>query len=116
MEILITGDFCPINSFSKALDDPRFVDEVRKISKGADLSITNLECPLTDKESPINKTGPALKAPLYLASSIHQLGFNLVTLANNHIMDYECEGLKSTFDELKNNNIPYIGAGRTGKK
>jgi len=39
-------------------------------------------------------------------------GFNIVNIANNHIMDYGEEGLFDTIDILKKSNIRFIGAGR----
>src|SRR5699024_9531699 len=42
---------------------------------------------------------------------ITQLNPELVTLANNHILDHGEMGLNSTLNVLENNNIKYIGAG-----
>lgn len=114
MKIFITGDFCPINradisnSSSKEILDKDF----KKLIKEADYSITNLECPLTIHNTPISKTGPALKADPENIRFLKENGFNLVTLANNHIMDYGSKGLKDTLSVLKENNINYVGAGK----
>lgn len=113
MKIFITGDFCPINradisnSSSKEILDKDF----KKLIKEADYSITNLECPLTIHNTPISKTGPALKADPENIRFLKENDFNLVALANNHIMDYGSEGLKETIHHLERNNIEYVGAG-----
>ncbi len=41
----------------------------------------------------------------------HEMGVDLVTLANNHVYDYGTLAFNETLDTFKNANIPYIGAG-----
>jgi poly-gamma-glutamate synthesis protein (capsule biosynthesis protein) len=112
LNILITGDFCPINRAEDALlentvFDLSLVDLFHKV----DLNITNLECPLTHFDKAINKSGPALKANPKLVKALKSNYFNLVTLANNHIMDYGSQGLKDTLKILDRENISHVGAG-----
>lgn len=111
MKILITGDFCPINRGGETLENGSLFESLKDIISEADLRITNLECPLTDCKTSIPKTGPALKSSPKYASMLKRGGFNMVTLANNHIMDYGGEGLKDTIDELIKSDIDFIGAG-----
>ena len=112
--ILITGDFCPINRISDMISEEKYDDifnDLLPYIKASDLAITNLECPLTDYVNSINKTGPSLKASEKAAKALAFAGFNLVTLANNHIMDFGLSGLESTIRTCKENNIEYVGAG-----
>lgn len=67
--------------------------------------------PLTDIVSPIKKNGPALRASLKTINLYKKLGVNLVTLANNHIMDQSAQGLESTISALDAADILYVGAG-----
>lgn len=112
--IFISGDFCPINRIghlvSQGTDDLIFNDLLPIIRK-SDLAITNLECPLTDSIDKINKIGPSLKASVKAAEMLSKSGFKLVTLANNHIMDYGYDGLKSTLAACKINGIDWVGVG-----
>ena len=39
------------------------------------------------------------------------MGVDLVTLANNHALDYGTEALTDTFEALEAANIAYVGAG-----
>lgn len=115
MNILITGDFCPINRAEDALLKKSVFDQnFTELFQQADLNITNLECPLTKFSKAIEKSGPALKAEPRMVEALKSNHFNLVTLANNHIMDYGSQGLKDTIDVLKQNNISYVGAGSIG--
>ena len=116
ISILFTGDFCPINRVEDVIlmgDFLALSNDFLPIIQSADLAITNLECPITDSQMIISKTGPALKASPRAAEFLNQAGFNLVTLANNHIMDFGLDGLHSTLKVLESNNISYVGAGNT---
>lgn len=81
----------------------------------ADIVIGNLEGPLTsicnssmdlDKKyifrSPAEKVAPALS----------KAGFNMLSLANNHILDYGAEGMNDTIGALKAHNIHSVGTGK----
>lgn len=115
MKLFITGDFCPINraDVSDGTTKELLSDGLRMLVQEADIAITNLECPLTNHKTPIYKTGPALRADPKNVSLLTKNKFNLVTLANNHIMDYGSEGLKETILHLQNNKIDYVGAGKS---
>lgn len=115
MKLFITGDFCPINRADVSVGTTKELlsDGLKMVVQEADIVITNLECPLTINETPIFKTGPTLRADPRNVSLLTKNKFNLVTLANNHIMDYGSEGLKETLLHLKNNKIDYVGAGKS---
>lgn len=112
--ILITGDFCPVNRTADLISEAKIellFNDFLSFVKNAGLAVTNLECPLTDSKSKISKSGPALKAPFDTAEILSKAGFNLVSLANNHIMDYGPTGLTSTLDACNHYNIGHVGAG-----
>ena len=114
IKIFISGDFAPINRVSDIINQGKhgsLYNDILPLIKEADISITNLECPLIEDGTPIKKTGPNLKANTNSIEAIKFAGFNLVTLANNHMMDYGVDGLKSTINICNENNIGYIGAG-----
>ncbi len=115
MSILIGADIVPtksnIEQFNKG--DAAFLvgSELLKILNDADYRIFNLEVPLTDVCSPIDKCGPNLIAPTSTINGYKSIGVDFVTLANNHILDQGEQGLLSTCDLLRKNNIPYCGVG-----
>lgn len=88
-------------------------EKVAGILKEGDIIFGNLEQPITDstecldaKYKYIIKSGKGAYAALIYA------GFNLLSLANNHIMDYYDTGLFDTMDILEQNGIFFSGAGR----
>lgn len=114
VNVLITGDFCPINRIQELIEKAEYskiYNDFLPFIKGADIAITNLECPLTQNEEKIQKTGPQLKASAKGIGALSYAGFNLVTLANNHIMDYGEAGLNSTIETCKRSGIEYVGVG-----
>ena len=114
-KIFISGDFCPaVGPTDKLLQEgaaKTVFGDLYEIIRNADLSITNLECPLTLSGSGIKKIGPNLKVRPKIASLLKSAGFGLVTLANNHIYDYGQQGLSETLDSLRRCGLSYVGAG-----
>ncbi|MGO1371980.1 MAG: CapA family protein [Senegalia sp. (in: firmicutes)] len=115
MEVIIGGDLVPTNSnielFKNGNIDALIGKELYSLWNSTDIRIFNLETPLVDEETPIKKCGPNLIAPTDTINGINKLEPSLLTIANNHILDQGIEGLKSTENILKQNKIPFIGAG-----
>jgi len=78
-----------------------------------DLVAGNFEHPILEKgqKYDINKTNIALSADKGCLPAIKNAGFNLLTLANNHMMDYGERALQSTVECLNQAEIPYVGGG-----
>ncbi len=76
-----------------------------------DLSLINLESPLTSYLNPINKTGPNLASLPQAIKIIKHGGFDIACMANNHILDYGKNGLENTIKLCTLNGIRHIGAG-----
>lgn len=85
--------------------------ELLNILNDAEYKIFNLEVPLTDVYTPIDKCGPALIANTQTINAYKAIGVNLLTLANNHILDQGIQGLDSTIKVLQENGIEYVGVG-----
>lgn len=76
----------------------------------ADLTIANLELPLTTADTPTDKA-ITLRADPNIAPSLREKGIDLATVANNHALDYGPEGLAETIDALRNAGIAAVGGG-----
>ena len=77
----------------------------------ADLSIVNLENPLTRRGLPSEKQFNFRARPEY-TRVLKAGGIDIVNLANNHIYDYSEQGLFDTIDFLDQAGIRHIGAGK----
>lgn len=113
--LLIAGDTVPTKSnanlFSEGVVDALVDDGILRLLRDSSYLILNLEVPLANRESPIEKAGPALVAPTNTVYGLQRLGVDAVCLANNHIMDQGPLGLESTFSALEGAGIKYFGAG-----
>ena len=115
MSIIIGGDFVPTSSNADLFNSKDVFaligKELKEVLDSASYRVFNLETPLADQITPIKKEGPNLAAPTKCAEGLKRLGVDLVTLANNHIMDQDTTGLKSTIKALSDHGISYVGAG-----
>lgn len=113
MKLLIVGDFYPGLRVSSCLLNPpeKVFGSFSSLIDESDLAVINLEAPLTDNSYPIIKTGPALRGDPVAGKLLKKAGFDLVTLANNHILDFGKEGLTDTISTLKEENLAFVGAG-----
>ncbi len=109
IRVTVTGDLYPDPSL---LLSRNLLAEIESILSDSDLVITNLECPLTTATGRIKKSGPYLKANTGSGKLLQAIKVNLVSLANNHLMDFGREGFNDTIDALRALGIPYTGAGR----
>jgi poly-gamma-glutamate synthesis protein (capsule biosynthesis protein) len=78
--------------------------------QSADITIGNLECPISGRGVPVEKKY-VFRAPIDAAKSLAYAGFDLVTIANNHILDYGPIALADTLVALSGNGILSVGAG-----
>jgi hypothetical protein len=112
--ILIGGDLCPIGenrALFEAGDASRLFHNLLPEMTAADLVIGNLECPFIQLPSPIPKTGPHFGAPRSCIAGIQSAGINLLSLANNHILDHGEEGLRHTLTVCQDAGIATVGTG-----
>ena len=85
----------------------------RSILKQAQIVFGNLEGPLTDAGVPATGKQYVFRSPPdQVAPALARAGFNVVSLANNHSLDYGPEGLADTRAALDRAGIGYTGAGQ----
>lgn len=115
MRILIAGDFCDKLRVTERIASGDFnvmFDNVSHIIKDSDYSIVNFEFPIVEEEgNPIAKCGPNLRGQQKAIESIKYAGFNICTLANNHILDQGEKCCLETKKLLNNAGVKTVGAG-----
>ncbi len=82
------------------------------IFKEADISFANLESPLSTEGEPIPDKEYTFRAHPKIAEGLKEVGFDVLSLANNHILDYGEGALFETIEVLDSKMIFHIGAGR----
>lgn len=87
-------------------------DAVREVFQDSHLVFGNLEGPLTDAgQAEHDKRFVFRSPPRNVALALSNAGFNIVSLANNHSLDYGVEGLQHTMQALDAVGIHHVGAG-----
>ncbi len=76
--------------------------------QSADIAMCNLECPVTNRGERVAKSYMFRAEPESL-SGLTFAGFGIVTLANNHVLDFGPIGLQDTTDNLDKSRIQYVG-------
>lgn len=115
MKILVAGDFRPNSIIAELFDKSDFepiLGEVRELTHKVDYAIVNFESPVVEHDAaPIKKCGPCLKCKKSGLKAVKWAGFNCVTLANNHFLDYGETGVRDTLNGCSKLGIDTVGGG-----
>lgn len=107
-DIMLAGKWAPFLR-QKGYDYP--FTGVKKELAVADINLANLESPIAVNGTEYSEKKYRFRAEPAVAKAMRAAGFNLVTLANNHSMDFGGEALAETLQHLSDNGIATIGAG-----
>ena len=80
------------------------------VLRSADLAAVNLETAITSGGTPQPKTYH-FRAPPAAFTALRDAGLDLVTMANNHVLDYGAAGLADTLAAARAARFPYVGIG-----
>lgn len=112
LSIAVTGDAI-LNRRVSVYDEPDFMAVIRLL-RGAGVAYTNLETPLHDYEDdaiPSHDTGTYQRGRPAMAEELAWMGFDLVSTANNHTMDFGVGGMRTTLRALDAAGVVHAGAG-----
>ena len=87
-----------------------YSENIRQIISSADLAFVNQEAPIVPDRPAAGY--PAFNTPTEAGDTLIEIGFDIVNLANNHMldMDGQCEGLRSTIEYWNSKDIMTVGA------
>lgn len=114
VSLLVAGDYAPYARLANNSDNTinHYFDEVKEVLNNSDYCVVNLEAPLCSSGGQkIFKQGPALLGELSHLELLKKEGFNCVTLANNHILDFGDGVLEQTINQICSVGLDYVGAG-----
>ncbi len=113
VEVAATGDINLDRALGAIIAGGRVdfpFEQVAPILQAADISVGNFESALGDVGEPANKSY-AFRSPPVAAESVARAGFDVVTLANNHALDYGPDALLQGLELLRAQQLATIGAG-----
>lgn len=113
--IIIAGDLCLRDRTAKMSfeDLCSCHSAVKHLTASADYSMVNLECSVTNDNSAkqIKKAGPALRNNDKVLDLVRFMGFDAVTLANNHFADFGQTAVRESLELIESRNLDHVGAG-----
>jgi poly-gamma-glutamate synthesis protein (capsule biosynthesis protein) len=112
MTFALTGDAI-ISQRLSPYDEPEYLRMI-EIIRDADLAFTNLEVLFHNYEEgypAAHSGGTWMAAEPYIAGELVWAGFDMVSRANNHTMDYGAGGLRATTRALDDVGLVHAGAG-----
>lgn len=94
-------------------NDPRTIFKyVKQIFRQGDVGFCQLETNLSFKGTPSSQARLPMRAHPKSAKAIKEAGFNVVSFAGNHCMDWGREAFFDTIQSLEDQNISVIGVGK----
>jgi poly-gamma-glutamate synthesis protein (capsule biosynthesis protein) len=78
----------------------------------ADLAIGNLECVVSPLGVPKPSAPVTFRAPQEAFGAIQRAGFDIVSVANNHVLDYGPDALDDMLARLDRVKLPHLGNAR----
>jgi poly-gamma-glutamate capsule biosynthesis protein CapA/YwtB (metallophosphatase superfamily) len=84
---------------------------VKQYLAPADVTFVNLEGPISDRGAPIWPSGPVFRARPALMQGLLSAGVDVVSLANNHGLDYGSPALLDCIVRLDAAGVKHAGAG-----
>ncbi len=85
--------------------------DVLPVLRPADVIAGNLESPISTRGRAVENKKFTLRAGPLAVEALKKAGIRVVTLANNHSMDFGPQALQDTLKTLAENNILFTGAG-----
>jgi poly-gamma-glutamate capsule biosynthesis protein CapA/YwtB (metallophosphatase superfamily) len=113
-KIAVTGDAIINRRISIYKDEPFLA--LLKLIRDADVAYTNFETLIHDYDGPETYPAPepgwtSMRSPRFVGKELRWAGFNIVSLATNHTLDYCYGGMRSTQKALDEEGIVYAGTG-----
>ncbi len=113
--ILFTGDVLFANAFMAGYDTGGIHNiignDLLQELTDADILMINNEFPFSDRGTPAPDKQFTFRCSPSYAGALKEMGVDVVTLANNHTLDYGKDALSDTFITLDEADILYTGAG-----
>ncbi len=102
-----------LNAYDKAGGIHGVLDEgIREEIAASDIFMVNQEFPFTERGTAAADKQFTFRLPPERMQVMNDMGIDIVTLANNHILDFGPEGLLDSLDALDEAGILHVGGGK----
>ena len=115
IKLLFAGDYSPRERIQRIIEKCGHdsFDSVKSLFDNVNCAIVNYETVVADaSDKPISKNGTHLFTSPKSVDTLKWLGVSVVTLANNHFMDFGEHAAQRTIRMFDDNGIKTVGAGK----
>jgi len=91
-------------------DPARLFAGVRLVFEDSDLVVANLETAITERGTPADKSF-TFRAPPSALEALADAGVDVISMANNHALDYGTDGFADTLAAIDESPVPVVGIG-----
>ena len=114
VELVLVGDIMLSRNVARSLEARNLAFSypfmaLAEYTQGADIAFGNVECPISDQGSALEGKKYLFRAPPEAAVGLAAAGFDVVSLANNHTLDYGADALADTERHLAAAGVQYVG-------
>lgn len=117
--LALVGDILPAARVLELMKQNGFdypFREVKRYLEEADIAAGNLETPITTRGTPAENKSFVFRGTPDTVPALKEAGFDFLSLANNHTLDYGWVGLRDTMGYLDDANLQYAGSGSDDKE
>jgi len=107
----VPGPDAPTLAQQLQADPQHVLDPLAPVLSGADLAVVNLETAITDRGEPVAGKNYHFRSSASAFTALKAAGVDVVSMANNHALDYGPVGMQDTFDAITRAKMPVIGIG-----
>jgi poly-gamma-glutamate capsule biosynthesis protein CapA/YwtB (metallophosphatase superfamily) len=106
LSIHAVGDIAP-----RRADPASIFNSVATALRSSDVRVGHLECPLSARGTPAPNAKLAMRSDPSVALALRSIGFDALSVAGNHALDFGAVALGDTLDALRNAGIGACGVG-----
>lgn len=114
--LLFSGDVYLSDTFLAAYDEKGIEgildEEVLSLMTDSDIAMVNQEFAFSDRGTAMEDKQYTFRVPPSRVVMFQQMGIDIVSLANNHALDFGVVALEDSFETLDGADILYVGAGK----
>jgi poly-gamma-glutamate capsule biosynthesis protein CapA/YwtB (metallophosphatase superfamily) len=113
VSVLFVGDTMLARSVGEMIvrgEDP--FASIKEYLQGFDFVVANLECVVSSIGTPIPGKKFTFRAPIQAIQSLQEANIHVVSVANNHTLDYRQDAFLDMLTRFEQNQIEYFGGGK----
>lgn len=95
---------------NRARSGAQVLGPINQVLAAADIGMVNLESAITERGTEEPKQYH-FRAPATVLDSLRVAGLDVITMANNHAVDYGAVGLSDTLAAIASHQLPVVGVG-----